>query len=205
MSGLFIPKSQFFDRKKIIDSMDRTTHAVFSRFGAFVRRRAQTSMRYKDGPSKVGTPPNAHRAFPLLRKHIYFYFDEDKKTVVIGAALLTGGAPYAVPGMLENGGSLPTHINPRRKVYKIGDGGPVRIGGGGRTFSVRDYRGKVQGVRYVKLHTARQVQKANDNATVLFGPPTFTGAVMGPRPFIKPAAEKELSALPGLWSNSIKG
>jgi hypothetical protein len=40
-----IPTRLFVDRPKVMKAIDRTTLRVFGRFGAFVRRRAQTSLK----------------------------------------------------------------------------------------------------------------------------------------------------------------
>lgn len=104
MLGVSAAKANFFDRDKVQAAMDRETHRALSRFGAFVRRRAQTSMRKRKGPSSPGTPPNAH-ANPLLRKLLFFSYDRHAKTVVVGPVALRAGS--LVPRVQEYGGAMP--------------------------------------------------------------------------------------------------
>ncbi len=98
-------KAGFFDRKAIQSKVDAASRRVFSKFGAFVRQRARTSIRRKKGKSApAGSPPYSHTG--LLRKFIFFAWDASRESVVIGPALLSGrpSAP-TIPEVLEHGGS----------------------------------------------------------------------------------------------------
>jgi hypothetical protein len=53
-------KGSFFDRAKVKNAVDAGTRRVLSRFGAFVRTRARTSIRKRKGTSPPGGPPHAH-------------------------------------------------------------------------------------------------------------------------------------------------
>jgi hypothetical protein len=53
-------KQGFFDRAKVKRSVDAATRRVLSKFGAFVRTRAKTSIRKKKGTSPPGSPPYSH-------------------------------------------------------------------------------------------------------------------------------------------------
>lgn len=105
-------KRSFFDRNKVQNAMDKTTGRVLSRFGAFVRTRAKTSMRKREGTSKPGQPPFAHTG--LLRKWILFAYERAQQNVIIGPLLankifLDGdGKPRTgtVPEVLEYGGTI---------------------------------------------------------------------------------------------------
>ncbi|GAF68121.1 unnamed protein product [marine sediment metagenome] len=99
MAGMKITK-MFFDTKKVISATDRATRRVFSKFGAFVRRGARSSIRKRKAVSAPGKPPSSHVG--LLKKLIYFGYDTDKQTVVIGPTPLGGKAE--VPALLEYGG-----------------------------------------------------------------------------------------------------
>ena len=123
-------KGSFFDRSKIETPVQRMWKRQLSRFGAFVRQRAKTSIRYRKKPSEPGQPPTAHRTsrrkhvnkktgvvkirpVSLLREFIFFAYDQPANTVVIGPALLRGvkrQGSQTVPELLEYGGSV---VGPR--------------------------------------------------------------------------------------------
>jgi hypothetical protein len=98
-------KHLFFDRQRVINSVDAATRNVLSKFGAFVRTTAKRSIRKKKGPSAPGSPPNSHVG--LLKKFIFFSYEPTAKNVVIGPVLLSSkksGGSNTVPGILEYGG-----------------------------------------------------------------------------------------------------
>lgn len=97
-------KAGFFDRAAVINATDRATRRVLSRFGAFVRRSAQLSIRTRDGFAPPGSPPHGHTG--LLRKFILFSFDQDRRSVVIGPTLLNGKAYKDTAPALEYGGTF---------------------------------------------------------------------------------------------------
>lgn len=92
----------FFDRDKVLRAVDDATRRRLSRFGAFVRTRAQRSMRRRRGVSKPGSPPYSHSG--ELRKLLYFGFDAEARSVVIGPVPFKEGE---VPELLEFGGDVP--------------------------------------------------------------------------------------------------
>ena len=93
----------FFDRPNVQSAIDKGTRRALSKFGAFVRQRARTSIRKKKGVSDPGQPPHSHLG--LLRKGILFAFDPRAKSVVIGP-VPTSKATGA-PELLEKGGTVP--------------------------------------------------------------------------------------------------
>jgi len=98
----FLTKQTFFDRKAVRSAVDRTTRRVLSRFGAFVRRAAKSSIRKRKRVSAPGEPPSSHTG--LLKKFIFFGYDRPRRSVVIGPQRLNqkiGDAPAA----LEHGGT----------------------------------------------------------------------------------------------------
>jgi hypothetical protein len=101
MFDLKASRSNFFDRAAVINAVDRTTRQVLSKFGAFVRQRAKTSIRKRKGTSPPGRPPYSHVG--LLRKLIEFGYDADTKSVVIGPKL--SSRPTGAPKTLEYGGT----------------------------------------------------------------------------------------------------
>jgi len=69
----------------------RFQHAqVLSKFWAFVRQRARTSIRKRKGTSQPGSPPYSHVG--LLRKFILFAYEPARQSVVIGPVLLREGS-----------------------------------------------------------------------------------------------------------------
>lgn len=116
-------KSSFFTAAPIIAMMDAKTRAALSKFGAGVRRVAQRSLKYGKGVSSPGQPPIVHRSdsrirvskstgksrtvnFSPLREYLYFAYDADEKTVVIGPELFRAAKSQGVAEALEHGGSV---------------------------------------------------------------------------------------------------
>lgn len=93
-------KANFFDRQKVRSAMDDATRRVLSRFGAYVRQRARTSIRKRRGASAPGSPPHSHVG--LLRRGILFAYDARTRSVVVGPFLLRPGS--RAPNLLEYGG-----------------------------------------------------------------------------------------------------
>jgi hypothetical protein len=93
-------KGSFFDREKVKRSVDAGTRKVLSKFGAFVRQRAKTSIRKRKGTSPPGQPPYSHVG--LLRKFVLFAYDPQRRSVVIGPTLTKEGSQ--APRLLEHGG-----------------------------------------------------------------------------------------------------
>lgn len=115
-------KGGFFDTAAVSKEADKATRKMLGKFGAFARRRIQSSLRYRKGKSAAGQPPNVHktRGFnkkkrnaktgttskqPVspLRELIYFALDPATKSVVVGPVKF-GGAGGRAPGLLEKGG-----------------------------------------------------------------------------------------------------
>ena len=94
-------KKNFFDRKKIKGRVDVRTRRVLSKFGSFVRRSAQHSIRPSKRTSPPGKPPFSHSG--KLRKKIFFMYDPKRRSVVIGPIIFPGKTGKALPA-LEYGG-----------------------------------------------------------------------------------------------------
>ncbi len=93
-------KSSFFDSAAVIRSVDAATRKTLSRFGAFVRRRARSSIRKRRRPADPGQPPSSHVG--TLRT-ILFGYDASSRSVVIGP--VKAGKQGIAPRVLEEGGS----------------------------------------------------------------------------------------------------
>ena len=135
-------KRAFFDRAGVISAITAAQRQVLSRFGAYVRQRARTSIRQRRAISLPGSPPSSHVG--LLRQFILFSFDATHASVVIGPMRLNAKAGDA-PRLLEYGGS-----------------------------AMRPHHGKLVRCQYQ------------------------------PRPFMRPAFERELARLPPLWRDSVR-
>jgi len=109
-------KEGFFDRAKVVGAVGKATRQVLSRFGAFVRQRAKTSIRNKKGTSPPGSPPYSHVG--LLRRFILFAFDPQRQSVVIGPTQLRETS--VAPRILEHGGdaTVDTPIGPHPARYE---------------------------------------------------------------------------------------
>ncbi len=92
-------KRTFFDAKGVQDALDPAVRKALSKFGAFVRTRARSSIKKKKGTSKPGAPPFSHTG--TLRK-ILFGYDARNKSVVTGPVL--AGSQSGAPENLEYGG-----------------------------------------------------------------------------------------------------
>jgi hypothetical protein len=108
----------FFDRKKVIDAVDRAKRQALSRVGAYIRQAARSSIknapfiaRKKRGEertdlrrrtSRPGRPPYSQTG--LLKRGILFGYDRNSDSVVIGPVFLHGRAGRDVPRILEEGG-----------------------------------------------------------------------------------------------------
>jgi hypothetical protein len=107
MIGMKLDKRMFFDRKRVIDATDKATRRVLSKFGAFVRQTARRSIHRRKRPSRPGQPPSSHVG--LLKRRIFFGYDREKRSVVIGPAPINQRSPYpgtTVPELLEEGGRV---------------------------------------------------------------------------------------------------
>jgi hypothetical protein len=116
--ALFRVKSMFFDARPVLDAADRAARKVLSRFGAFVRRRAKSSIKKAPKKAKTalkrglllsgegqfisgpGQPPVGHVG--TLRDAILFSYDPGNKSVVIGPVPFQGSGRGA--RALEEGG-----------------------------------------------------------------------------------------------------
>lgn len=113
-------KQFFFDREVVARAVGRGGVKALARFGAIVRRTAQTSMRYRKGASSPGSPPSAHKSKrlaglkklgrakhngALLRELLFFAFDPSTRTVVVGPVGFKGSRGTPIPHLHEFGGT----------------------------------------------------------------------------------------------------
>jgi len=98
----FVTKGMFFDSKAVTGAVDKAARRVLSRFGAFVRTTARHSIRKRKRVSSPGEPPSSHAG--LLKRLIYFGYDRQRRSVVIGPQRLNQKVGQA-PEALEYGGT----------------------------------------------------------------------------------------------------
>lgn len=107
-------KRMFFDRQAVISKVDAATRRVLSKFGAFVRRSAKSSIRKRKKAAPPGQPPSSHTG--LLKKFIFFGYDADRRSVVIGPTRLNQKGRGEAPPLLEYGGKA-TLVRRGKKKY----------------------------------------------------------------------------------------
>ncbi len=107
-------KQTMLDQKRIVDAAEMATFRALSRFGAFVRQRAKTSMRRRKAISDPGEPPSTHLG--LIRDNVLFEVERAAKNVVIGPMQLNKSSPMALSA-LEHGGQ--TIIMRRGKALEV--------------------------------------------------------------------------------------
>lgn len=110
-------KALFFDKTAVERAADKAKLRALSKFGAYVRRTAQQSMRYRKSASPPGQPPSAHKSKrlaalkrlkrakyngALLREMLFFAYDQRTQTVVVGPL---GFKNSPVPALHEFGGT----------------------------------------------------------------------------------------------------
>lgn len=105
----------FFDSPKVVRAVDKSTRKVLSKFGAFVRRTAKQSIRKRKKSSAPGSPPSSHTG--LLKRFIFFGYDPQKRSVVIGPTRLTENNRGEAPSILEYGGR--TTVNSGTKKTRV--------------------------------------------------------------------------------------
>lgn len=211
-------KKWFFDREAVKAMMDAKTRAALSRAGAVVRGISRRSMKYVSAPkaglvmggvnwappipqSPVGSPPNAIRPHPWIRKNLEFAVDPVTRSVVIGPIILPGVlGGRNIPAIHERGGRA-RNRNPRRMTRKLGGVGEIRLGGPSTkgTNTVRNTRGNPVQVTHTRLRTNEQVRRANMLNALLYGP-LWREAVYPRRPYMGPAVAEAAPQIPWLWA-----
>lgn len=104
-------KGLFFDRQQVQSAVSRAERRVLSKFGAYVRQDARQRIRRRKRPSRLGESPTNQTG--LLKRHIYFVFDDARRSVVIGPILLNRGS--GAPSTLEHGGDVVIAERGRRR------------------------------------------------------------------------------------------
>lgn len=170
----------FFDREKVFRAMDKAKLRALSKFGAFVRTRARTSMRKRKKPSAPGTPPSAHVG--TLKKLLYFAYDPATKSVVVGPVPFGAAARQNVgaPEVNEYGGTV------RRLSTVLVN----RAGGRGRKATPRQRAAVLELIRDGRIDKA-PTRKVRD------------AAQYPPRPYMRPALAAERPKFAAQFQDSL--
>lgn len=128
-------KGGFFDREPVRRAVDAAALRILSRFGAYVRQRARTSIRVRGGTSAPGSPPHGHisgtrtrsdragrtrvRPVSLLREWILFSYDRERKSVIVGPAKLAGTVGPRALEALEYGGTTIALTNGKKRSLTV--------------------------------------------------------------------------------------
>jgi hypothetical protein len=177
----------FFDRPKVLAALDRAKRKQLSKAGAFIRRRARSSMRRRKGVSAAGSPPSAHSPDPSL-KTIFFAYDSRRDTVVVGPVKLNQKISavkpdLTVPSLMERGG----------------------------TATIREFRWVADGSRMIAADQQQTAWRRVDLRRSQRPRPGFRyqlrdrKATYPARPFMGPALAAESKNFPDLFKGCIKG
>lgn len=177
-------KALFFDRGAIERAAGKAKIKALSRYGAVVRRTAQTSMRYRKSASQPGTPPSAHKSKQLaalkkmgrtkyngalLREMLYFAYEPKGGTVVVGPLGFKSSRGTPVPALHEFGGE--------RTPYT------------GETLALKNKPGRDQSGRFV----SKGVRVIKLKGTLRYPP----------RPFMGPALKKTIAKFPLAFRDTV--
>ena len=133
-------KDLFFDRAAVKNRMTKANRKALSKAGAFIRRRARSSLRRRKKPSPPRQPPSVHTSDRVASlKNILFAYDSHSESLVVGPVKLNqktllgpqlGGA--TVPQVHEFGATVKVREVKvgkgwRSGVRRVRPGQPVRV------------------------------------------------------------------------------
>lgn len=113
MISIKASKRNYFDVSAVISATDPAIRRVLIRFGAFVWRRAKSSLRKRKKISPAGKPPSIHTN--KLKGAMRFAYDESVPSVVIGPELISRST--GAPEVLEKGGMA--RIDDGKKIRRV--------------------------------------------------------------------------------------
>lgn len=171
----------FFDRQKIIDKLGKANARALSRAGAFIQRRARSSLRRRKSVSSPGSPPSVHSTDSVATlKNILFVYDPSDQRLVVG--------PVALNQRQQSWITLGNVTVPQ--LHEFGDVMVIRewSWNQGRTWSRQDLR-----VRHTSRHR-KDVYNFIERRR---------RAIYKARPFMAPALEAERENIPKAWQGSL--
>lgn len=114
MRGIDQTKKWFFDSVAVKNMLDKKSKQALSKMGAFVRRRARSSIRKRKKVSDPGKPPTDRTG--KVKRFIWFALDPKRLSLVVGPVKLGNtnkGSFRSVGGpgtrLLEHGGQATIH------------------------------------------------------------------------------------------------
>lgn len=124
-------KVQFFDRPKVERAVNRAGKRNLSKWGGYTRRTARSSL--KPPPAKLkklylkglsgqpvsdpGKPPYSHTG--LIKDFLFYAWDGDSESVVVGPAALNGKKYQDALKVLEYGGTAQREYGPKREARRV--------------------------------------------------------------------------------------
>jgi len=172
--SLFKVKSLFFNPKAVFKGLSATEKDVFSKFGAFVRRDARKSMRKARRKKKNELSKDELVAFEVRER--LFKQGEIPRPKRPFAPSKPGDPPRVIVGLLKK--LIFFNYDPKRKGVVIG---PIPAG--------------------AKTDAPRVLEEGGAIKSSL---PIFNGKIMKPRPYMKPAFDKNIKVLDSVWRASVR-
>ena len=184
----------FFTDPSVHLEIDKATARGLSRWGAYVRRSARQSIRPRKGPAPPGQPPHSHEG--SLKGLLNFYFDRMTKTVVVGPEIKAANATGA-PNTLEFGGAVSRLPVFTKRVFKVGEKGPIRKAKKGNSR---------KSVVWTRLKTQKQCEHAQKIYESMNRKRVMaTNFNVLPRPYMRPAMMKNLHVAPNCFKAVLRG
>lgn len=189
MIAMKFDKRFFFDRKAVADIVGKDAAKALGRAGAFVQRRARSSLRRRKKVSSPGQPPSVHsRDSYATLKNIQFQFVPASMSVFVGPVLLNGSQGTPVPGLHEHGlASQIALIRIEPTWYRAS-----RLRWGDKSGDKNEWRRT--SVKAARRSTARMAAKGIPAEVKV------VNATYAPRPFMGPALAKETPKFPSLFA-----
>lgn len=167
-------KDMFLDRRAVTDRISKANARSLKKVGAFIRRRARSSLRRRKKVSAAGGTPSVHsKDKTATLKNILFAYDSSNESLVVGPVKLNqvnqaagSGANVPVPALHEFGGTVAILEKSTDK---------------GKTW--------LRAKRRRNPRPWEQYRRRN--------------ATYAPRPFMGPALEAEQDNIPDAWSGSL--
>ena len=192
-------REMFFDRQAVIDAVGRANAKVLSKAGAFIQRRAKSSIRKRKRVSDAGRTaqqPRRHAAEPDLLQLRSAHAGRSSwgrrpwaRSAWCRRCSNTAGRP--------RGGRIPAAASGRWAA-------PAKSAWTGRLSRTTKKNRDGKLVTYARLQTTAQVDRANRLNEELYGPEFVGGNRIEARPYMGPALQKEMPNLPALWANSVR-
>jgi len=168
-------KKLFFDRQRVISALSAIELRVYETFGAFTRRDARKSMRKARRKKKNELSKDELIAFEVRER--LFKQGEIPRPKRPFAPAAPGKPPRVITGVLKK--FILFNYSPRSKSVVIGPTPTSQIA----------------------LDAPRVLE---EGGAIKSSIPIYNGKIMKPRPYMKPAFDKNLKVLDRIWRASIR-